>query len=475
MMTVYNNSTSCYSQIQVNMNVKHLSQLIVLILLNICVILGNGLVILAVVCTKKLRTLTSYLITSLAVADLMIGITVLPFSTINQIYDNQWLFDKVWCQIWLAIDVWMCTASIYNLTAIGIDRFVAIVKPLLYPSIITPKRGKMLICAAWISSFMICFPPMIVQWPQIFSSTSLQEDLCTCTPMQNSPGYIVYSALGSFHLPMIIIFSLYVRIYWTVRRSAKSLLSGYIHMSKKSGGDGSTQLRINKGGEKRVINVNINNNNTVRTEQHRNSEPTVPLSPKVMQQRRSLFHLRPFKQEGATTTQRLLKRVNKECFTVASFSVNNGNTRTSISSFEEDRISQSRGSWSDIFAKEGNKPSASLYLRKCQTNFNNYQKKMRLEIRAAKTVAIVTGCFIFCWLGFSVIYLLKAFPWCQNDCIPDIVFNVCFWLGYANSALNPFIYAVFNKEFRRAFRSLLYCNHHSLTGNSATSFRKLRK
>jgi hypothetical protein len=62
-----------------------------------------------------------------------------------------------------------------------------------------------------------------------------------------------------------------------------------------------------------------------------------------------------------------------------------------------------------------------------------YEKRLSLEIKAAKTVAIVTGCFIFCWLGFSILY---GFSIETNE----VVWSVVFWLGYLNSALNPVIY-----------------------------------
>ena len=35
-------------------------------------------------------------------------------------------------------------------------------------------------------------------------------------------------------------------------------------------------------------------------------------------------------------------------------------------------------------------------------------------------------------------------------------FSFAFWLGYSNSALNPVIYTVFNKDFRRAFKRILF-------------------
>ena len=44
-----------------------------------------------------------------------------------------WIFGDLWCSIWLAVDVWMCTASILNLCAISLDRYLAVTRPVSYP------------------------------------------------------------------------------------------------------------------------------------------------------------------------------------------------------------------------------------------------------------------------------------------------------------------------------------------------------
>lgn len=61
------------------------------------------------------------------------------------------------------------------------------------------------------------------------------------------------------------------------------------------------------------------------------------------------------------------------------------------------------------------------------------------------------GSFIACWLPFFFMYILRL----AYD-IPGIAFATAFWLGYVNSALNPVIYTIFNKDFRRAFRRILF-------------------
>lgn len=77
------------------------------------------------------------------------------------------------------------------------------------------------------------------------------------------------------------------------------------------------------------------------------------------------------------------------------------------------------------------------------------------EKRATLILGLIMGSFIACWLPFFFLYILM--PACSSHChIPDSAFAIAFWLGYMNSALNPAIYTIFNKDFRRAFRRILF-------------------
>ena len=63
-----------------------LASLVVLAIIDVLVIVGNCLVIAAVFCSSKLRSVTNLFIVSLAVADLLVGIAVLPFSATWEVF-----------------------------------------------------------------------------------------------------------------------------------------------------------------------------------------------------------------------------------------------------------------------------------------------------------------------------------------------------------------------------------------------------
>lgn len=103
--------------------------------------------------------------------------------------------------------------------------------------------------------------------------------------------------------------------------------------------------------------------------------------------------------------------------------------------------------------KDHNKFSSPRTSRKMgKRNIKAQVKRFRMETKAAKTLAIIVGLFILCWLPFFTVYVIRAFC---SDCVNPTVFSVIFWLGYCNSAVNPMIYALFSKDFRFAFKRII--------------------
>uniref|UniRef100_A0A8C6X8X3 G-protein coupled receptors family 1 profile domain-containing protein n=1 Tax=Naja naja TaxID=35670 RepID=A0A8C6X8X3_NAJNA len=75
------------------------------------------------------------------------------------------------------------------------------------------------------------------------------------------------------------------------------------------------------------------------------------------------------------------------------------------------------------------------------------------ERKTVKTLGIIMGTFILCWLPFFIVALVL--PFCEVGCsMPAWLGAVINWLGYSNSLLNPVIYAYFNKDFQSAFQKI---------------------
>jgi len=109
---------------------------------------GNLLVIVAVVPSPTLRSPTHSLIVNLAVADLLLGVTVLPLSATREL-SGVWLLGPSLCSIWTALDVLCCTASILSLCGISVDRYIGVSRPLAYSRILTKRRARGLIAGIW--------------------------------------------------------------------------------------------------------------------------------------------------------------------------------------------------------------------------------------------------------------------------------------------------------------------------------------
>ncbi|KAH8402097.1 hypothetical protein KR009_009741, partial [Drosophila setifemur] len=87
------------------------------------------------------------------------------------------------------------------------------------------------------------------------------------------------------------------------------------------------------------------------------------------------------------------------------------------------------------------------------------------ERKAAQTLAIITGAFVICWLPFFVMALTMSL--CKECEIHAAVASLFLWLGYFNSTLNPVIYTIFNPEFRRAFKRILFGRKNAARARSA--------
>ncbi|XP_051888376.1 alpha-1A adrenergic receptor-like [Pristis pectinata] len=181
-------------------------------------IVGNIMVILSVACNRHLQTVTNYFIINLAIADLLLSTIILPFSASLEIF-GYWAFGRIFCDVWAAVDVLCCTASIMSLCVISIDRYIGVRYSLRYPTIMTEVKAVRILIILWVTSIVVSVGPLL-GWKE-----PAPDDETECS-ITEEPGYALFSSLFSFYLPLMVILVMYFRIYVVARRTTKSLEAG---------------------------------------------------------------------------------------------------------------------------------------------------------------------------------------------------------------------------------------------------------
>ncbi|XP_075457036.1 5-hydroxytryptamine receptor 4-like isoform X2 [Ascaphus truei] len=96
--------------------------------------------------------------------------------------------------------------------------------------------------------------------------------------------------------------------------------------------------------------------------------------------------------------------------------------------------------------------AGSAVNRQHQYRVQHSNQRINTETKATKKLCIIMGCFCLCWVPFFITNVVDPFI---NYSIPKQLWTTVLWLGYINSAMNPFLYTLLNKSFRRAFLIIL--------------------
>uniref|UniRef100_A0A8C8DXP8 Dopamine receptor D2a n=1 Tax=Oryzias sinensis TaxID=183150 RepID=A0A8C8DXP8_9TELE len=429
-----------------------------LTLLIFVIVFGNVLVCMAVSREKALQTTTNYLIVSLAVADLLVATLVMPWVVYLEVV-GEWRFSKIHCDIFVTLDVMMCTASILNLCAISIDRYTAVAMPMLYNTRYSSRRRvTVMISVVWVMSFAISCPLLF----GLNNTATRDESLCVIA----NPAFVVYSSIVSFYVPFIITLLVYVQIYVVLRKRRKRVNTNpKQRICQAADTDGATSLKdkcthpedvrlctmiVKSNGsfpvnKKKVIFIKdvVNDGEDLELDELNNSGS----SQKQKQLTQSVLGDTP-----ATSHQQLMPS-----------KANASPTSTPPTPPEEGQKAEKNEDPTDVLTDPAPIVAKAFQTQalpngKTQTSVKTMSKRkisQQKEKKATQMLAIVLGVFIICWLPFFITHILNTH--CTKCKVPAEMYNAFTWLGYVNSAVNPIIYTTFNVEFRKAFIKILHC------------------
>jgi len=351
-----------------------------------------------------------------------------------------------------------------------------------------------MIAAVWILSVLVSLPPLF-GWK---SPQPVVDGFPLCV-LSEEPGYVIYSTIGSFYVPLVVIVVVYSKIYVAARARARRNLAALSH------GKRSRRSR-------RQMTQTISQSTTASNLS--NQPQTVPSKFVQTDQDMAGFQLRPpaasrltTVQGGATCLTPTIDPDPDESWSDATASRSEppevaaepdsdlehdeeALSDVELDSDEEDiapsgpQVIFSTGVTVDVAetaprrgddqktqstavnsysagndeasARMTAAPPASSAPQAAAVIAERERARRRVarsrERRATVVLGIVMASFIGCWLPFFSVYPLSLL---LDFSVPAPVFAVIFWLGYCNSALNPIIYTIFNREFRAAFRRML--------------------
>ncbi|KAJ8025371.1 D(2) dopamine receptor A [Holothuria leucospilota] len=183
-------------------------------LLSVTGAFGNGLVIVAVSRFASLKTISNHFILSLSFADFFITTLVMPPAIYNYILRGKWYAGKWSCAIWSGFDVLFCTASIFSLCAVSVDRYRSITKPVKYSAIRKRSLAYKYITIVWLGSIAMSTPFVV--------ALSTEDDTCS---LSGSKVYSLISSMISFFIPCTMIVFIYVRIYQVAKYTARNSIA----------------------------------------------------------------------------------------------------------------------------------------------------------------------------------------------------------------------------------------------------------
>lgn len=183
--------------------------LTLLAMLVVATFVWNLLVLVTILRVRTFHRVPHNLVASMAISDVMVAALVMPLSLVHELNGGLWKLGRVLCQVWISFDVLCCTASIWNVTAIALDRYWSITRHLEYTLKTRKKISNVMIALTWLLSSIISLSPLF-GWGETYTEGMKCQ-------VSQEPSYTIFSTFGAFYLPLCVV----LFVYWKIYKAAK--------------------------------------------------------------------------------------------------------------------------------------------------------------------------------------------------------------------------------------------------------------
>nr|XP_002193581.4 5-hydroxytryptamine receptor 5B isoform X1 [Taeniopygia guttata] len=181
--------------------------LTLLVLLTVATFLWNLLVLATILRVKAFHRVPHNLVASTAVSDVLVAALVMPLSLAKELSaGRRWRLGRELCLVWVCFDMLCCTASIWNVAAIALDRYWSVTRQLRYTLLARRRASNAMIALTWLLAAAISLGPLL-GWGEAYSP---EQQRCQ---LRQEPSYTIVSTGGAFYLPLCVVLFVYWKIY----------------------------------------------------------------------------------------------------------------------------------------------------------------------------------------------------------------------------------------------------------------------
>ena len=175
---------------------------VILVVIIVLTILGNGLVCLAFYRRPHLRGISYYPILSLALADILCGSCAMPaYIAKKHIIGGD--KERITCDVFRFTYFFSMFASILSLTAVSLKRFIGIKMPFWYRTLLTKRKMITALMLSWLDAALVSMLPFVWQRDDT-------DELCTYRPSKEWSTMVI---LLNVCLPFVIMFACHFYIF----------------------------------------------------------------------------------------------------------------------------------------------------------------------------------------------------------------------------------------------------------------------
>uniref|UniRef100_A0A8C6QNS7 Neuromedin U receptor 1 n=2 Tax=Nannospalax galili TaxID=1026970 RepID=A0A8C6QNS7_NANGA len=190
---------------------------------------GNGLTCMVILRHRAMHTPTNFYLFSLAVSDLLVLLVGLPLELYEMQHNYPFQLGAGGCYFRTLLFETVCLASVLNVTALSVERYVAVVHPLQARSVMTRAHVRRMLGAIWILAVLFSLPNTSLHGLQqlYVPCRGLVPNSAICTLVRPLVLYnlvVQATTLLFFCLPMATISVLYLLIGLRLRQERMLLL-----------------------------------------------------------------------------------------------------------------------------------------------------------------------------------------------------------------------------------------------------------